>query len=100
MFKQDSLLPIKTRDSGVVMKSRWSDSLVSTRRFTAVGGISTVLEERDFHQMIALERKRTERSQKPFLLMLLDAGKCLPSDRSGAVLRNIISALSLSVRES
>ena len=31
-----------------------------------------VLEESSFHRMIAIERKRTERSRKPFLLMLLE----------------------------
>ncbi len=30
------------------------------------------LDEGAFHGMISLERKRTERSGKPFLLMLLD----------------------------
>jgi len=49
--------------------------------------------------MIALERKRTERSGQPFVLMLLDGGSCLPADRSGRVLSKILSALSLSTRE-
>jgi len=49
--------------------------------------------------MIALERKRTERSRKPFVLMLLDAGNFLPSDKNGRVLANLLSALSLSTRE-
>ena len=33
-----------------------------------------VLDEESFHRAIALERRRTERSRKPFLLMLLDIG--------------------------
>jgi exopolysaccharide biosynthesis polyprenyl glycosylphosphotransferase len=49
--------------------------------------------------MIALERKRTERSGQPFVLMLLDGGNCLPSDRNGKVLGKILSALSLATRE-
>ena len=49
--------------------------------------------------MIALERKRTERSGQPFVLLLLDGGDCLPSDRNGKVLGKILSALSLSTRE-
>jgi lipopolysaccharide/colanic/teichoic acid biosynthesis glycosyltransferase len=49
--------------------------------------------------MIALERKRTERSGQPFVLLLLDGGNCLPSDRNGKVLGKILSALSLSTRE-
>ena len=33
-----------------------------------------ILPQEAFHKMITLERKRTERSRKPFLLMLLDTG--------------------------
>jgi exopolysaccharide biosynthesis polyprenyl glycosylphosphotransferase len=49
--------------------------------------------------MIALERKRTERSGKPFLLMLLDMGNSLRSDKNGKALDRILSALSLTTRE-
>jgi lipopolysaccharide/colanic/teichoic acid biosynthesis glycosyltransferase len=59
----------------------------------------SVLDEKSFRQMIAVERKRTERSRQPFLLMLLDAGNCLPSDSSGKVLGQILGALSLATRE-
>jgi len=59
----------------------------------------SVLAEEPFHRMIALERKRTERSGQPFVLMLLDGGDCLPSDRNGKVLSKILSALSLSTRD-
>ena len=58
-----------------------------------------VLDEKSFRQMIAVERKRTERSGQPFLLMLLDAGNCLPSDSNGKVLGQILGALSLATRE-
>jgi exopolysaccharide biosynthesis polyprenyl glycosylphosphotransferase len=49
--------------------------------------------------MISLERKRTERSRKPFLLMLLDMGTRLQADRNERALDKILSALSLSTRE-
>ena len=49
--------------------------------------------------MIAVERKRTERSRQPFLLMLLDTGNCLPSDATGKVLGQVLSALSRATRE-
>ena len=49
--------------------------------------------------MIAVERRRTERSRQPFLLLLLDAGNCLPSDKSGRVMGQVLSALSLATRE-
>jgi lipopolysaccharide/colanic/teichoic acid biosynthesis glycosyltransferase len=58
-----------------------------------------VLNEESFHRMISLERKRTERSRKPFLLMLLDTGDCLPSDRNGKVLGKILAALAIATRE-
>jgi lipopolysaccharide/colanic/teichoic acid biosynthesis glycosyltransferase len=58
-----------------------------------------VLNEGSFHRMISLERKRTERSRKPFLLMLLDMGNSLQSDKNGKALDKILSALSLSTRE-
>jgi lipopolysaccharide/colanic/teichoic acid biosynthesis glycosyltransferase len=58
-----------------------------------------VLNEEAFHRMISLERKRTERSRKPFLLMLLDMGNSLRSDKNEKALDKILSALSLSTRE-
>ncbi len=58
-----------------------------------------ILNEQSFLRMISLERKRTERSRKPFLLMLLDMGESLPSHKNGKALGNILSALSLATRE-
>jgi hypothetical protein len=58
-----------------------------------------VLNDEAFQRMISLERKRTERSRKPFLLMLLDMGNGLRSDKNGKALDKILSALSLSTRE-
>ena len=59
----------------------------------------TVLDESSFQRMISLERKRSERSRKPFLLALIDTGTCLPASKNGRVLNNIVSALSLATRE-
>lgn len=58
-----------------------------------------ILNEGAFHRMISLERKRTERSRKPFLLMLLDMGNGLRSDNNNKALDKILLALSLSTRE-
>ena len=58
-----------------------------------------ILNEGAFHRMISLERKRTERSRKPFLLMLLKMGHNLQSDKNGKALAKILSTLSLSTRE-
>jgi len=48
--------------------------------------------------MVSLERKRTERSGKPFMLMLLDAGEVL-RERETTLLAGIASAISNSTRE-
>ncbi len=46
-----------------------------------------------------MEQKRTERSRKPFLLMLLEGEKLFQTDRRQRALQNILSSLSSSVRE-
>ena len=61
-----------------------------------VPGNREVLEEQIFHRMISLERKRTERSNKPFLLMLVDPG-C--DQRDARILKNLVSALTGTTRE-
>lgn len=58
-----------------------------------------VLDEEAFQRMISLERKRSERSRKPFLLMLLDTGSSPASEKNTNVLRNIVTALLVSTRE-
>ena len=58
-----------------------------------------VLREDAFKRMIAIERKRTERSARPFLLMLLETGDHQSEDRNGKTLAKVISALLASTRE-
>jgi lipopolysaccharide/colanic/teichoic acid biosynthesis glycosyltransferase len=57
-----------------------------------------VLTPEAFRRMIALERKRSERSRKPFVLLLLDMGD-RPSDKNGKILAKISSVLSVSTRD-
>lgn len=57
-----------------------------------------VLNGESFQRMLALERKRSERSRKPFLLMLVDLGERLPSTSNGKAMDSIVSALSLATR--
>ena len=52
-----------------------------------------------FKRRISLERKRTERSAKPFLLMLLETGKADWRRKNGQVFASAISALLASTRE-
>jgi len=52
-----------------------------------------------FHRMISLERRRTERSRKPLLLMLLDIGAHLPTETNEKNLSLLLAALSVTTRE-
>jgi hypothetical protein len=47
------------------------------------------LEQKAFHRLIALERRRAERSRKSFLLMLVDASQ-RPFDMSRAILESLM----------
>ena len=58
-----------------------------------------ILPEKAFHKVISLERRRTERSRKPFLLMLMDMGDHLPSQTAEKNLGRLLKALSASTRE-
>lgn len=58
-----------------------------------------VLSEVAFHRMTSLERKRTERSGKPFLLMLLDMGDDAAASNADSSLNKIVDVLSLTTRE-
>ncbi len=58
-----------------------------------------VLNEESFKRMIAIERKRTERSREPFLLMLVEAGNPQRTEKHGKPLDRILSAMLSSTRE-
>ena len=66
---------------------------------SASAGEREVLNEGTFTRMISIERKRTERSRTPFLLMLLDMGNHQVSEKNGKALDSIMSALLASTRE-
>ena len=58
-----------------------------------------VLSESAFGRTMAIERKRTERSGEPFLLMLLEADSHLSAEKRGRTLDGILSALVPRVRD-
>jgi len=58
-----------------------------------------ILNAEVFRKMLALERKRSERSRKPFMLLLLDMGERLQAETSERGLGKVLTALSLSTRE-
>lgn len=57
------------------------------------------LEERGFRRVIAIERKRTERSKSPFVLMLLEVTNHQNPEKRKQSLECIISALLASCRD-
>lgn len=59
----------------------------------------SVLSEDVFHRMISRERKRTERSHRPILLMLLDMGEGMSAYNGDSCLRKILSVLSETSRD-
>jgi lipopolysaccharide/colanic/teichoic acid biosynthesis glycosyltransferase len=58
-----------------------------------------ILNDKAFQRMIAVERKRTERSRSPFLLMTLDAGDHQSPEKNSRVLDSIVPGLLSSTRE-
>jgi lipopolysaccharide/colanic/teichoic acid biosynthesis glycosyltransferase len=58
-----------------------------------------VLTEEAFRRRIAIERKRTERSREPFLLMLLETGSASTDNALDRTLNGIVSAMQCSTRE-
>jgi lipopolysaccharide/colanic/teichoic acid biosynthesis glycosyltransferase len=61
--------------------------------------VRVILSEESFKRMIAIERKRTERSREPFLLMLVEAGRAHGTEKSSKALDKIVSAMLSSTRE-
>jgi lipopolysaccharide/colanic/teichoic acid biosynthesis glycosyltransferase len=67
--------------------------------FESVSTERTILSEDGFKRMIAVERKRTERSREPFLLMLLETGEQRTTSKHGRALDRVVDAMRLSTRE-
>src|ERR1700761_5452607 len=65
----------------------------------ATTGERDVLKEDAFKRMIAIERKRTERSREPFLLMLLESGTVPNGAGADKTLAGILVAMQSSTRE-
>ena len=62
-------------------------------------GLKEVLTEEVFRRMISLERKRSERTQRPFVLLLMDTGRTQPTEKNSRILLDILSALQTATRE-
>ncbi len=82
-----------------VRRSDNGSSHLSPLNGSSVSADRSILHEEAFRRMISLERKRSERSRKPFVLMLLDMGELYPSEKNRPALRKIATALSVTARE-
>lgn len=58
-----------------------------------------ILSEEAFRRMISLERKRSERTQRPFVLLLMDTGRTQLTQKNGRILLDILFALESATRE-
>ena len=84
----------------------WEQGVLRTttrRAASAVGslmdGRDEVLIEESFRSMLTLERRRAERSRKPFVLMLLDANAFIEEKTADRFLSRISAVLLKSTRE-
>ena len=84
------------------MATRSEDSMFRALELSLAQGRvapGEVLSEETFHRMIALERKRSERSQRPFVLLLIDTGHNRPGEKQGRILLDMLSTLQGATRE-
>lgn len=78
-------LLFKSRDPGLVESSN--------------RGNLAILSEEEFARMVLQERRRTDRSGKPFLLVLLDIERSLRNDARGTLLSRICQSVVSSIRD-
>ena len=76
---------------------RSNDNIIRFSKWPDTG--SHFYTEKIFQDTLCRERKRAERSGRPFLLMLLDVEKILRKSNGTAICRKIISQLDLHTRE-
>jgi hypothetical protein len=58
-----------------------------------------ILQEQTFHHMLTLERRRAERSRKPFVLMALEAGVSVGAETGDRLLSLVTSVILKFTRE-
>ena len=88
------------------MESRRMTDSVSANSLTTFSGFAPVVtkereiqDEVSFQETVARERRRTDRSKRPFLLLLLDLGNQIAAEPDGKTLNEMLSALTISIRE-
>jgi exopolysaccharide biosynthesis polyprenyl glycosylphosphotransferase len=84
----------------MVVRRTSGSFLVNVHRDEHVETAPPLLDEESFQTLIAIERKRTDRSRRPFLLILLDAGDSLPVSKGEVALAGIARDLSGTIGDS
>jgi lipopolysaccharide/colanic/teichoic acid biosynthesis glycosyltransferase len=84
------------------MRNQWNpgSATPSLPEILPAIGDGPVPSETRFGELLCLERRRAERSRKPFLLMLLDLRKVLMNGGSGKVVENVWASVCSASRES
>jgi lipopolysaccharide/colanic/teichoic acid biosynthesis glycosyltransferase len=65
-----------------------------------VNGDASIPSEKQFGELLCLERRRAERSRKPFLLMLLDLRKVMVNGNTGRIVENVWKSVCSASRDS
>ncbi len=89
-----TIAPIADQVAVLPKRLRAPFNLTSTPR----NRVST-LQEETFHDMLTLERRRAERSGKPFVLMLIDAAAFIESRTAESVMQSLVPIILTSTRE-
>jgi len=79
--------------------SRGNGHMVAPGFSRVLGHQEGIFQQEPFHRMLTFERRRAERSRKPFVLMLLDAQAVLGSGNGTALVERFTSAVFDATRE-
>lgn len=88
------LYPLKDLRNSSVPKEREADFQESEQR-----GAGAFPSEAEFGEIILRERRRTDRSRRPFLLMLLEVEGIHRSNARGNLLKKVSHSIALSIRD-
>ena len=72
---------------------------LGTGKADVFDGVRGMYNEDYFNRMLSLERKRTQRSKKPFLLMLIDISRLVNPHPNLVVINRVGKVLELGIRE-
>jgi exopolysaccharide biosynthesis polyprenyl glycosylphosphotransferase len=86
------LIPVDEHESTRAVDAKYSHNFAQVAAQT-----EPALAENIFHSMLTLERRRAERSRKPFVLMLLDAN--LENGSAAAILKESVEVMLVTKRE-